>query len=106
MQRRNFLKALFGGFAATALIPKLAEAAPSAPMPPAPADLPETLEVAVDDRQALEEADKAYSQFYVRRRVYRRRVVYVRPRRRVVYVRPVRRVYYRRPVRRRVIRVF
>ncbi len=63
------------------------------------------------DREALDAADKDFSQYYVVRRRYRpRRVVYYRPvRRRVVYYRPVRPrvVYYRRPVRRvRYYRVF
>lgn len=108
MERRSFIMALIGGLAAATLAPKLAEAASPAPAQPGPAERPEVLKAAAGDEQALEKADKAYSQYYVRRRVYYRRpvrrVVYVRPRRRVVYVRP-RRVYYRRPVR-RVIRVF
>lgn len=108
MERRTFFLGLIGGLAAVALAPRVAEAAPMLQAPASPDALPETLEVAAPDKAALEAADKEFSQYYVRRRVYYRRpvrrVVYVRPRR-VVYRRPVRRVYYRRPVR-RVIRVF
>jgi hypothetical protein len=108
MERRIFLLALFGGLAAAAGAPSLAEAAQPTPSPvPKPADLPEAVEVAVDDKAALEAADKEFSQYYYyRRRPVRRRVVYYRrPVRRVVYRRPVRRVYYRRAYYRRPIRV-
>lgn len=106
MERRTFLLGLFGGLAAAVAGAKVAEAAPATTATTVP-DLPDTakaVEIASDDRAALEAADKEFSQVYiVRRRYYRpRRVVYYRPRR-VYYRRPVR-VYYRRPVRvRRVI---
>lgn len=102
MERRTFLMGLFGGLAAAAIGPTLAEAAtettPTLPV----AQLPETIEVAADDKKALDEADKEFSQYYYRRRrIVRRRVIYRRRYvRRVYYRRPVRRVYYRRPVRR------
>jgi hypothetical protein len=108
MERRTFLLALFGGLAAAAVAPGLAEAAQPTPTPvPTPADLPEAVEVAVDDKAALDAADKEFSQYYYyRRRPVRRRVVYYRrPVRRVVYRRPVRRVYYRRTYYRRPVRV-
>ncbi len=110
MERRTFLFALFGGLAAVAITPGLAEAAvtPPAPVPTPPADLPETVEVSADNKAALDEADKEFAQYYYRRRVYYRRpvrrVYYRRPVRRVYYRRPVRRVYYRRPA--RVIRFY
>lgn len=104
MERRTFLMGLFGGLAAAAIGPNLAEAAPATPPTLPVADMPETIEVAADDKKALDEADKEFSQYYYRRRVYYRRpvrrVYYRRPVRRVYYARPVRRVYYRRPVRR------
>jgi hypothetical protein len=112
MERRTFLLALFGGLAAAAIAPGLAEAAQPTPSPvPTPADLPEAVEVAVDDKAALDAADKEFSQYYyyrrrpVRRPVRRRVVYYRRPVRRVVYRRPVRRVYYRPAYYRRPVRV-
>ena len=83
MERRTFLMGLFGGLAAAAIGPSLAEAATETTLPVA--QLPETIEVAADDKKALDEADKDFSQYRYRRVYYRR---------------PVRRVYYRRPVRR------
>jgi hypothetical protein len=104
MERRTFLLGLFGGLAAVAIAPGIAEAA-SETTPLVPAQpLPDVIEVAADTKAALDEADKEFSQYYYRRRVYRRRVYYRRPVRRVYYRRPVRRVYYRRPV--RVIRFY
>lgn len=114
MERRTFLLALFGGVVAASIAPSLAEAA-ARPASAAPPDvLPDELEIASDDKTALDAADKEFSQYYYRRRVYSRRpvrrVVYRRPVRRVYYSRPVyyrrpvRRVYYRRPV--RVIRFY
>ncbi len=104
MERRTFLLGLFGGLAAVTIAPGISEAA-SDKIPLAPAQpLPEVVEVAAENKAALDEADKEFSQYYYRRRVYRRRVYYRRPIRRVYYRRPVRRVYYRRPV--RVIRFY
>lgn len=100
MERRTFLMGLFGGLAAAAIGPSLAEAATEATPNLPVAQMPETIEVAADDKKTLDEADKEFSQYYYRRRVVRRRVYYRRPVRRVYYRRPVRRVYYRRPVRR------
>lgn len=108
MERRTFLLGLVGGLAAAAAGVKTAEAAP-APIEALP-QAPETVEIASDDKAALDAADKEFSQYYVVRRRYARprRVVYYRPvRRRVVYYRrPVRRVYYRRPARRVYFRAF
>jgi len=92
MERKIFLFVLFGDLAAAAVAPGLAEAAqPTSSPVPTPADLPEAVEVAVDDKAALDAADKEFSQYcYYRRRPVRRRVV-----------------YYRRPVRRvRVLRIY
>jgi hypothetical protein len=123
MERRTFLLALFGGVIAAATAPSLAEAAsrldasPADPVRDALRDQPEAVEVSAENAEALDAADKEFTQYgyyrrpvrrvYYRRpvrRVYYRPVVYRRPVRRVyyrrpVYYRPVRRVYYRRPVR-------
>lgn len=99
MERRTFLLGLIGVAVAGAAGVRTADAAPRAPpdLAEGPA-APEAIEIATDDKAALDAADKEFSQYYVvrRRRVYRRRVVYHRPvRRRVVYRRrPVRRRYY------------
>lgn len=111
MERRTFLLGLVGGLAAAAAGVKTSEAAPALPAPvESLPQAPETVEIASDDKAALDAADKEFSQYYVVRRRYvrPRRVVYYRPvRRRVVYYRrPVRRVYYRRPVRRVYYRAF
>ncbi|MCX7325598.1 MAG: hypothetical protein NTZ14_14455 [Hyphomicrobiales bacterium] len=102
MERRTFLMGLFGGLAATAIGPSLAEAATETTPTQPVAQVPATIEVAADDKKALDETDKEFSQYYYRRRrIVRRRVIYRRRYvRRVYYRRPVRRVYYRRPVRR------
>lgn len=90
LDRRSTLKALFGlaavAVGATAILaPGAAEAAPVTPMP------------AAKDAEAGRDADLPSAeptQYYYRRRVYRRRYVY-RPRRRVYYRRRyVRRVYW------------
>ncbi len=99
LNRRSTLKALFGlaavAVGATAiLMPAAAEAAPLAPPVPEPKS-PAEPEIAKDSELPAAEP----TQYYYRRRVYRRRVYY-RPRRRVYY-RP-RRVYYRRRYIRRV----
>ncbi len=98
MERRTFLIGLFGGLAAVSIAPGLAEAASEKTPVAAAKALPEAVEVVADDKAALDDADKEFSQYYYRRPV--RRVYYRRPVRRVYYRRPVRRVYYRRPVRR------
>ena len=92
LNRRSTLKALFGlaavAVGATAILaPGAAEAAPLTPAAKPPAK----------DAEAGSDADlpKAEpTQYYYRRRVYRRRYIY-RPRRRVYYRRRyVRRVYW------------
>lgn len=95
LNRRSALKAFFG-FAAVAvgataiLAPGAAEAAP---LTPTPAAKPVAKDADVGRDEDLPKADP--TQYYYRRRVYRRRRYIYRPRRRVYYRRRyVRRVYW------------
>lgn len=106
-ERRSILRMMLGiGTVAVAggamMMPGEAQAAPVAPAAP---ELPEVMPEPVQDIAPDSEKPEALeTQYYYRRRVYRRPVyvrrrVYVRPRRRVVVRR--RPVYRRRVVRRR-----
>mgnify|MGYP000906942083 FL=1 len=108
-ERRSILRMMLGVGAAaiaggTLLMPGQADAAPFEPATPS---IPETTPEPVQDLAPDSEKPEALeTQYYYRRRVYRRPVyvrrrVYVAPRRRV-YVRPRRRVY----VRRRYVRYY
>ncbi|MBL8587848.1 MAG: twin-arginine translocation signal domain-containing protein [Methylobacteriaceae bacterium] len=100
MERRSFLKGLFG-FAVVAAAcgakPPAAEAAPTPARPTPPVQPASAVEAAVATDKDIEAAKVDDVYWVVRRRYYRpRRVYYYRPRR-VYYVRPRRRrVYYRR----------
>lgn len=115
-ERRSILRMMLGIGAATIaggamLMPGQAEAAPGlSAAPPSPELTPEPVQDLAPDSEKPETLE---TQYYYRRRVYRRPVyvrrrVYVAPRRRVyarprrVYVRPRRRVY----VRRRYVRYY
>jgi hypothetical protein len=94
LDRRSTLKALFGlaAVAVGAAVIMAPGAAEAAPVTPTPAPKP-----AAKDAEAGRDADLPSAeptQYYYRRRVYRRRYIY-RPRRRVYYRRRyVRRVYW------------
>ncbi len=102
MDRRAFVRGLFGVAAAVAVVGVLTpETAEAAPMPVASPDVPKTEAERTEgdyrpDVDGLPTTEKA--QYYYRRRYRRRRVFYRR--RRVIYRR--RRVYYR-PVYRRPV---
>ncbi|MGL5446873.1 MAG: hypothetical protein ACRDBL_06150 [Rhabdaerophilum sp.] len=107
LERRSIVKMLLGIGAVTLtggalLMPGQAEAAPALPAAP---QMPEPASEPIHDMAAdSEKPETLETQYYYRRRVYRRPVyvrrrVYVRPRRRVVVRR--RPVYRRRVVRRR-----
>lgn len=112
-ERRSILRMMLGFGAVTIaggamLMPSQAEAAPLEPtIPPMPELTPEPVQDLAPDS---EKPEALKTQYYYRRRVYRRPVyvrrrVYVAPRRRVVVVRR-RPVYRRRVVRRRVVRFY
>ncbi len=105
MDRRAFVRGLFGVAAAAAVVTVLAPEAEAAPMPVTSPDVPKTeaertegdYRPDVDGLPTTEKAQYYYRRRFRRRRIYRRRRVFYRRRpiyRRRAYYRPV----YRRPV--------